>query len=48
MKRLFVDTSAWAAIADKDDANHELALFLCHIVRVVVSSENQQLTNKLK
>jgi predicted nucleic acid-binding protein len=26
MKRLFFDTSAWAALADEDDANHQLAL----------------------
>ena len=26
MKRLFFDTSAWAALADRDDANHQLAL----------------------
>ena len=26
MNRLFVDTSAWAALADSTDANHELAV----------------------
>ncbi len=46
MKQVFVDTSAWDAIADAGDANHEIALLykdeIAENCRLVVTNYTQR------